>query len=60
MDTCIQCFKPVKDEPGETEVIYLVRDDVFLCNWHCENERRVSARTQDEPKRMAQPHTKPA
>ena len=41
METCIQCGKPVKDEPGETTVIYCVADDVFLCDWHCENERRL-------------------
>ena len=41
MPTCVQCGEPVKDEPGETTVIYNVPDDVFLCDESCENKRRV-------------------
>jgi len=41
-ETCIQCGKPVKDEPGQTKVIYLVRlekgGDGFLCSEVCWNK----------------------
>jgi hypothetical protein len=36
---CIQCGKPVDE--SDPRVIYLVRDDAFLCDQTCENHRRI-------------------
>lgn len=48
-DKCIQCGKKVKDKPGKTKVIYVVRleegGDGFLCDENCENQRRISEKS---------------